>query len=274
MTDLGTLGGNNSVGLGVNNRGQVVGHAENAATDPTCTAPQLLHFEPFLSEKGGMQELPPFPGDPDGEAVSINDNGQAVGGTGNCIVPFHAVLWQDGVVSDLGSLGGTIGEALRVNDQGQVVGLTNLPGDMTHHPFLWQNGVMTDLGTLLPGDVFASAHGINSKVQVVGGSGDASGNLRPFLWRDGVMTDLNTLIPAGSPLFLLCALAPINSRGQIAGSALQTSTGEVHAFLATPSSRQRERHACRTGRNSREPEGRSPGKCSQAASAAPALRPI
>jgi probable HAF family extracellular repeat protein len=103
MTDLGTLGGNNSVGLGVNNRGQVVGHAENAATDPTCTAPQLLHFEPFLSEKGGMQELPPFPGDPDGEAVSINDNGQAVGGTGNCIVPFHAVLWQDGVVSDLGS---------------------------------------------------------------------------------------------------------------------------------------------------------------------------
>jgi probable HAF family extracellular repeat protein len=109
-----------------------------------------------------------------------------------------------------------------------VVGLSNLPGDMTHHPFLWQNGVMTDLGTL-PGDVFASAHGINTKGQVVGGSGNASGNLRAFLWRDGVMTDLNTLNAGGSSLFLLLA-EDINARGQITGFALQVSTSEVHGF--------------------------------------------
>ena len=47
------------------------------------------------------------------------------------------------------------------------------------------------------------------------------------------MTDLNTLIPAGSPLFLLDGNA-VNSRGEIVGDALQISTGEVHAYLATP----------------------------------------
>jgi hypothetical protein len=47
------------------------------------------------------------------------------------------------------------------------------------------------------------------------------------------MTDLDTLIPLDSPLILLEATGTINSRGQIAGIALQKSTGQVHAFLAT-----------------------------------------
>jgi hypothetical protein len=57
------------------------------------------------------------------------------------------------------------------------------------------------------------------------------------------MTDLNTLIPADSPLFLLEATGTINSRGQIGGVAFDTNTGEVHAFLATPS------HGHGTGQN-------------------------
>jgi len=48
------------------------------------------------------------------------------------------------------------------------------------------------------------------------------------------MTDLNTLIPPDSPLFLIEATGTINDLGQIAGIALQISTGETHAFLATP----------------------------------------
>jgi len=113
-----------------------------------------------------------------------------------------------------------------------VVGLSDLPGDTTFHAFLWQNGVMRDLGTL-PGDVASLADAINSKGQVVGRSVDMDGNNRAFLWQNGVMTDLNTLIPADSPLFLIQA-NDNNSRGQIVGFALQISTGEVHAFLATP----------------------------------------
>ena len=48
------------------------------------------------------------------------------------------------------------------------------------------------------------------------------------------MTDLNSLIPSDSPLYLLEATGNINDEGQIAGIALQISTGETHAFLATP----------------------------------------
>ncbi len=48
------------------------------------------------------------------------------------------------------------------------------------------------------------------------------------------MTDLNTLIPASSDSFLFQP-TETNSRGQIVGFGLQKSTGEFHAFLATPS---------------------------------------
>jgi probable HAF family extracellular repeat protein len=232
-TPLPTLGGNNGFAAGVNSRGQVVGQAENNIPDPTCESPQALQFKPVVWEKGQVQELPTFPGDPDGFAATINDRGQIAGVSGSCTTPFHAVLWQNGTVTDLGSLGGTVNFADDINNQGQVAGFSNLPGDATTHAFLWEKGVMTDLGTL-PGDVSSSGDGINSKGQVVGGSFDIDGNARAFLWQNGVMTDLNTLIPADSPLFLIEATGTINSRGDIAGFALQTSTGEVHAFLATP----------------------------------------
>jgi hypothetical protein len=46
MTALPTLGGNNAVALGgVNNRGQMVGYAENSTRDPNCVPPQVLDLE-------------------------------------------------------------------------------------------------------------------------------------------------------------------------------------------------------------------------------------
>ncbi len=234
MTPLPTLGGNNGAGFEINNRGQSVGGAENTTPDPTCVAPQVLQFKPVIRENGAIRELPTFPGDPDGFGTVINDKGQAAGVSGICANPFlHALLWQNGTANYLGNLGGTMNNLpTEINEQGQVVGRSDLPGDTTSHAFLWQNGVMTDLGTL-PGDFSSEADGINSEGQVVGCSNDAAGNSRAFLWQNGVMTDLNTLIPAGSPLFLWCAGGTINSRGQIAGAAVVTSTGEFHAFLAT-----------------------------------------
>jgi probable HAF family extracellular repeat protein len=239
MTPLPTLGGHNGIAAEVNSRAQVAGLAEIATPDPTCDPSithQVLHIKPVIWRKGSVQELPTFAGDPDGQALVINDIGQAAGSSGSCtMIQHHALLWQNGTATDLGNLGGTTNNvALDINNQAQVVGFSNLPGDAAFHAFLWQNGVMRDLGTLA-GDVASTAPGINSKGQVVGGSFDINGNERAFLWQNGVMTDLNTLIPADSPLFLIEATGGNNSRGQIVGMALQTSTGEVHAFLATPS---------------------------------------
>lgn len=239
IAPLPTLGGNNAQANGVNNRGQVVGYAENSTRDPTCIAPQVLQFEAVMwgPKRGEVQELPPLPDDLDGAAIAINDKGQVAGCSGICgnasgFGCVHAVVWQNGSPIRIGDLGGTVNLAGGINERGQVVGGSLLP-DNTVHSFLWQNGVITDLGTL-PGDVLVFAGGFNNKGQVVGHTCDATDTFcRAFLWQNGVMTDLNTLTPPGSSLFLAYA-GDINDRGEIVGVAVDQITGETPAFLAIP----------------------------------------
>jgi probable HAF family extracellular repeat protein len=247
MTALPTLGGNNSLTSftqGANNRGQIVGLAENTTHDSNCTAPQVLDWEAVIwgPRVGEIHELPPFPGDSVGAAFGINDNGEAVGGSGICALPstidvVHALLWQEGSVTDLGSLGGVMNNfAFAINNRGQVVGLSDLPGDATGHAFLWtkENG-MQDLGTL-PGDLSSVAYGINNEGQVVLQSCDVNSNCRVALWQDGAMTDINTLTPPGS-VYVVGPFA-INDRGEIAGWGCVVSNGtcssEQLALLAVP----------------------------------------
>jgi len=244
---LPTLGGSNGTAKQINRWAAVAGFAENTTLDPTCPAPQKLQFKPVIWENGEIQELPTSKGDLEGLAMAINDKGQVVGSSGACAVfnvdflfglqPLHALLWETGAVTDLGSLGGTghgFGNlAFNINNQGQVVGGSDLRGNANFHSFLWTRGTgMQDLGTLT-GDVNSTALGINEAGDVVGVSLDAMFNPRAYLWKNGVMADLNTLIPAGSPLSLLTACS-INSRDQIVGFAVDSS-GDVHGYVATPS---------------------------------------
>jgi probable HAF family extracellular repeat protein len=249
MTALSTLrGGQNGQAYWTNDRGQVVGFAENGTIDPTCASSvpfQVLRFEAVIwGPNGDVHELHPLQGDTVGFAFGINDKGQAVGATGVCsntsLPPVHpagthAVLWEkDGTPTDLGSLAGLAPNvAGSINNLGQVVG-TSPFSDGTIHTFLWTRTTgMQDLGTF-PGAVVTVApccHTINDKGQVAGFSIDAVGNMRAFLWRNGVMSDLNALVP-DSPLYLLAA-SSINDAGEIAGYGVN-SDGDVHAFLATP----------------------------------------
>jgi probable HAF family extracellular repeat protein len=82
---------------------------------------------------------------------------------------------------------------------------------------------MQDLG-VLQGDVGSSAGGLNDKGEVVGGSADASGNVRAFLWQNGQMLDLNTLVCGGTSLYLYYG-GDINDHGEIVGVALDLSAG-------------------------------------------------
>ena len=250
MMPLPTLGGNNAAALFINELGQVVGFAENNIKDSTCAQPfQVPDFEAAIwSSMGQIQELPPLPGDTVGFALYLNNNGLVAGSSGRCAntIPAglasgpHAVLWDNGVPINLGSLGGSLlGAAAAVNDLGQVVGCVDLASELPGfpgvqcHSFLWTAAAgMQDTGTVGT-DFSALPTAINNKSQSVGASCDDMGNCRAYLWQNNVMTDPNALIPANSPLYLIFPPG-IDDAGEIVGTAIETSTGDAHAFLAVP----------------------------------------
>jgi probable HAF family extracellular repeat protein len=250
MSALPTFGGYDSFAAAVNNRGQIVGWAENKIHDSTCVSPQVLQFEAALwgPGKGQIQELPPLHGDQDGAATAINERGQIVGISGTCDVAVgaysakHALLWEDGRVINLPTLGGAgWNTPVAINNEGEIAGFADLPGDVAggvltpnFHAVLWtKDHVIHDLGTL-PGDSVSEATGLNDRGQVVGVSFPSS---HAFIWQDGVMTDLNSLIPPDSQLALI-STGDINDRGEITGQACVLSNGactsEQPAFLAIP----------------------------------------
>jgi probable HAF family extracellular repeat protein len=236
MSALPTVGGNNGQASAINNRGEVVGFAETANTDPTC--PPAPTISPVLWEKGHAQPLPLVGTDPDGFANGINDQGQAVGYSGSCIAAKHAVMWENGTAFVLQDLGGTRSNvAYVINNLGQIAGKVR-SADGTHFvAALWQPDGTLTIHEPLPGDLDAFATGINNLGQVVGNDFDSNFNWsHGFIWQNGVMTDLNTLIPADSNLSVISA-SNINERGQISGMAWVVNgpdAGNIHAYLATP----------------------------------------
>ena len=234
MLPLPTLGGTNGNAVAINNRGEVLGIAETATPDPSCVPPTVLHFEPVTWKNAKAQELPTFPGDPDGGGSALNDPDQILIFSTNCTnTSGHDSLLQHGTLTAFGSLGGFPLAANSINNKGVVVGTLVGPGGSDFEAFVWRNGLAQAIGTL-PGDATSVANASNDKGQVTGQSCDASENCRGFLWQDGVMTDLGALVPADSPLTFFDP-TDINSRGEIVGLGFQKSTGEPRGFLLTPS---------------------------------------
>jgi probable HAF family extracellular repeat protein len=127
-------------------------------------------------------------------ATAINNNGQIVGYastgeyTSSGLDIEHAVLWQNGTITDLGVIGGTSASlssyAYGINDNGQIVGTAQITGGSTSNAFLYSGGSMLDLG------VVGSANGINNNGQVVGSGYNNHAFIRNI---DGTFQDLGYL---------------------------------------------------------------------------------
>lgn len=189
----------------VNNKGLVVGNT----------------FEGAVTWEGGRKTS--LGGS---SAQGVNEFGHVVGVSRRADGVSHAVLWKDGEMIDLGTLGGEASQAAGINDMGQVVGMAHSV-DGNYHAFLWEDGVMIDLGTL--GWVSSYAWTINNAGQVVGGAEDAEGNWRAFLWDQE--TGLTLLeIPGAAESWAV----GINDAGQIVGDFRPSSVppgGFWQAFL-------------------------------------------
>jgi probable HAF family extracellular repeat protein len=244
-------GGNNGFATGANNLGQVVGWAENGVHDSTCCCTQVLQFRPAMWTLGPPDQihaLPLIPGDTSGAATAINDHGQIVGISGICDQAVgrhtakHAVLWENGGVTDLGTFPAAWWNTpTAINQHGDIVGFAGDPafveGDVLH-AFMWtrEDGLrpLKPLKGRTPQHVDSEAYGINEARQVVGVSCDAAQNdCRAVVWDHGAYpTDLNDL-KGGYSAFLASA-KDINDKGEITGRAVDPSTGALIAYLAVP----------------------------------------
>jgi probable HAF family extracellular repeat protein len=274
LIDLGTFGGPNS-GVNfepfqnvINSNGRAVGGADTSTAESSCYNPygnpSCFVTHAFMSTGNGLKDLGTLPGGNFSFATAINQRGQISGLSENDQVDpvtgnpeFHAVLWQNDQILDLGTLGGVSSFAEDLNNRGQVTGvaLNDIPdpysllglGSQTTltqtHGFLWQHGKMQDLGTMGGPDSWAVY--VNDQGQVAGTSYTSyvidplttdlptppTPPVSAFLWENGKMKDLGNLGGDNALVGAYGIVSGLNNRGQVSGNMEVAGNQFIHAFL-------------------------------------------
>jgi probable HAF family extracellular repeat protein len=245
LHDLGTLGGADACAVWINDSGQITGASfTNSIANADTGVPTI---DPFLWDNGKMIDVGTLGGTV-GVGFIVNNRVQLIGisslaeAPGACITaPFngtpgcHGILWEQGILKDLGTLGGDFSIANWINDEGEIVGVASTTGEATVHGALWKNGVITDLGPLT-GECASQAFAINSKGQIVGQSFPCDGSTpQAVIWEtDGTVHDLNALVQQGSGLVLTDPKI-INDAGAIVVEGF-LSNGDQHSVVLIPCS--------------------------------------
>jgi probable HAF family extracellular repeat protein len=214
LQTLGTLGGTNSYGYGINASGHVVGVSD--------TSDGSQHG--FMTGMNGeLIDIGPVNGGSSSSANAINGVGAVTGYAEiDAAGDYRAYIYASGNMDILGTLGGNYAQGYAINDAGMVAGYSFLAGDVISHAFLYASGILVDIGSLGGYDSYAT--GINAAGSVVGVSNLANpnGGYHAFLYSGGVLKDLNDLIDPALGLTLTYA-ADINDKGQIAARGCQAN---------------------------------------------------
>ena len=240
-TDLGALPGVNSSTVGwINSGGAAAGQSTNSTIDPITGWPEEIAVLWKDSQVINLGTL----GGNESQADAINNRGQVAGIAANAVLDSflsplglpgfgtqqRAFLWENGVMRDLGTLGGPDADALLLNDSGQVSGISytssipNSSGVPSIDPFVWKTGKMLDLGGF--GGTVGVPAWLNQRGQVVGFSnlpGDVT--THPFLWSEA--EGLKDLGSFGGDFGLGFW---VNESGEAVGAATDPN-GAVLAFL-------------------------------------------
>jgi len=235
MADLGALASGFSSDVSwMSASGLISGEAQTGEVDPSVG--WTMHG--ILWAHGQMIDLGTLDGGAISLTTSVNNSAEVAGFALNTVPdPYsmfgvnqtRAYRWKNGVMRDLGTLGGPDAMALRINERGQIAGNSYVNWDLSDFcvlrtgGFLWAHGKMTDVGGF--GGTCTTVSDMNNRGQIVGGSllaGDQAQH--GFLWQNGKMTDLGTL--GGN----FASAVAISEAGDVVG--LQTLPGNDSIFHA------------------------------------------
>ena len=200
--DLGTLGGDTSQGVAVNNRDQVVGESvlrNGASHGFLWTSGTGLRD---LGTLGGFTSTP----------FDINDAGEVVGFADPPSNQSRAFRWKNGRMTMLAGLGGHMSAALAVNDAGEVVGQVRTRTHETHAAIWPASGGIVDIGArLTPG--FSQAVDVNDEGDVL-----VETTLTDYLYHDGRFIDVEK------------AIVPDDGGAAVMNANLQMAGGECEVI--------------------------------------------
>jgi chitinase len=224
------VSGANIVGYGLNNAGEVVGDVRGLIG---------AQGQAFLYSQGTSQLLNSLVTiQYSVQATAINPGGVIVGQSENSFAQPNAVSWQNGSITDLGSLYYYTGvgspapagysSAAAINSKGDAVGVSlgAAGGSITTdtHAALFSGGAVIDLGTF--GGNNSEALGINDSGVIVGDATIQGGSPSHAFWYDGTLHDLGVL-PNGNG----SSATAINASGTIVGWSTTTNGGNAHAVV-------------------------------------------
>lgn len=198
ITELPGLGAETCAG-GINDAGQIAGYASLPVTGAYAHA--CLWTDQQISDLGCFQNS--------SYAGRISSDGRVVGWSYMPTSGAQGFVYEDGVMTALGTLGGPTSTALDVNNSGWVVGSAYDTHNI-QRAFLWKDDNMVALDGL--GGPTDQASAINNLGQIVGYSNVPAHLRHACLWDNGKLVELDPRTGLVSSY-----ATDINEKGQIVG---------------------------------------------------------